>query len=341
MSKIEVLAQAATGKPTNDVGDAVVDVALNVAQTGVPMVGPIGYVAGVPFSFLVADRDAQKKLVELAENPVIRSQVAAQLGIPEVAVNPQMLLIAAQQNESLQLAVQAIDEKRSSHVKENAAGIAGMAAAVGTLAAVTTGPVGWLAGGVAAAAGAFLGEGIGAKVFGADGNLNPMSQVEKIRELRAAGAPIREIAAAVFSLRVSQNPALQEGIVHRMGTPYFELDAEGKQSVMAQSAGLGSACLYDAEMLLRYPQSEPEYLMFGNMPDPQQPAVAAPQVVAEFAEAGVREFSAPPSEGVLPENGFAAREIARGNGPRAAGVSMAQMIDRQREAAASPGSMLQ
>ncbi len=269
-------------------GLPVTDLTLEMTQTGVPFLGPLGYIAGVPISTLVADKEARKQLTQLTED--YRADIAQQLHVPEEAVNEQMMLMAARRNPGLQQAIQAIYEKKDKHLYVNGTGIAGLAGGFGIATMIAGGPPTWILGGALATAGAFAGEYAGRKIFDSDDIYNPMTHIDAIQEKRANGEPIK--GADIFALRVAQNPGLNNAIKERYGANFFKLDDAQKLQVMQQCEGLMQCCHRDAEKCAR-PETNVKTLMFGMLPDtpftamqqqgvyqPLQPAATAPAAPA-------------------------------------------------------------
>lgn len=292
MSKRDAIVNAASQPNDVGVGEMVLDGALKVAETGLPGVGPIGYVAGIPFSWIVADRDAEKELQKIADD--FRPQLAAQFGVPEAAVSSQMVLMAANQNEAIARAVQSVEWKKDAHAWVNGAGIGGMAAGVGAAAMIAGGPPTWLALGAATIAGSFLGEGVGRSLFGPDENLNPLTHLNTMKE-KVGKVPYQEIAADVFRMRVAQSKGLQEHIAQVQGKEFFALDAEDQLRVMNEMRPLLDSCVVDAQAATQ-PGANLNMLMFGGLAD---------SPVLEFAQAGVKEFQEQPPLGQVTQSEIA------------------------------------
>jgi hypothetical protein len=251
-------------------GLPVTDIALEVGQSGVPFLGPWGYLAGLPISTLVADKEAKKKLTQLTED--YRADIAQQLNIPEEAVNEQMVFIAAHNNPGLQQAINAISDKKDKHLYVNGSAIAGMAGSMtaayglGVLgtAAMFTGIPGLLVGGGIAMAGALAGERFGSQFFDSKDDYNPMTHIDKLEQKRQQHEPIK--AEDIFALRVAQNPTLNQAVKEQYGTSYFNLDSGQQLQVMQMSDGLMQRCFRDAEKAAR-PETNVKALMFGMLPE--------------------------------------------------------------------------
>ena len=250
-------------------GLPVSDLALGVAEYGLPGMGPLGYVAGVPFSWIVADRTAQRKMTELTET--FRHEIASQMHVTPDVVTPQLMLMAAEQNEGLGQAVRSVFKEKERHPMINGFGIGGMAAGMGTAAAIASGPPGWIAGGIAALAGSFAGEFVGKKVVGNSEKYDPMTYLKKIHEKRSNRQAIT--ALDVFELRVAQNAKLGEAVEFKYDKPFFDLDNDDKLAVMQSYGGLAACCQQDAAKCAR-PEANINSLMFGCISEP----------VAEFSQ---------------------------------------------------------
>lgn len=245
-----------------------IDTTVEFTRMGVPFAGPIGYVAGAPIGVIAANRNANKQREAITHEH--RDMIAKELNIPPEAVHSGLLELAAQNNDALREALESIDEDRSSFFVNNIGGIAGVAGGTAAGLALLTTPPGWIAGGIGALAGAFAGEGL-MSYFTDKGEKNhPLKMYEKIREKHKNNEPIT--ALDIFTLRVAQNPNMQEYIKHHYDDLFGNLEPEVQQRVMYDMRGFSQACAQDAA-LCNDPSADLRALMWG-LPMQRSPQAA-------------------------------------------------------------------
>lgn len=251
------------------------DFMLEMAEGGLPLMGPFGNVAGAAIGFLVADRRAQKQTQAIIDQ--YRDEIAQQLNISEESVDARALLMAAQHHKGLRQAINMIQDERGAHPFVNIAGLLGMAAGVGlVIPMLFAGPPGWIAGMIAGGAGYMAGNFIGEKLLSPDEKQNPLTVMDEIRA-KVEGSE-QALAEDVFKLRVTQNSGINERIINQYGEPFYKLGKQDQQYAMSTVRGAKQLCERDAQLINE--GGNLDMLMFGPMPEPvaqMQPAQTQPE----------------------------------------------------------------